>query len=162
MSIARIINRLFLVSFLSSILLGVFLGCGYPSHIDPLLYTYDSEILVEQSAALHAEDLHGIYLYVLNTHSMEPVLYGGDYIVVDTHASYSNVKLGVIIVYHADWAKPTDPPVVHRVLAKDSAGLLVGGDNVDSQHTENQWRVTEKNYVGTVVGIYRMKRDQTK
>ncbi len=132
-------------------------GCGYPKHIDPLLLTYPSKNLALLSAQARAKDIGGIVCEVANTHSMEPVLLGGDYIVVDPRTVYADVRLGQVVTYQATWTASDAPPVAHRALVRDSGGLLVGGDNVDGQHPENQWRVTQTNYIGVVDTIYRVK-----
>ncbi len=132
-------------------------SCGYPKHIDPLLLTYPSKTLALLSAQARAKDIGGTVCEVANTHSMEPVLLGGDYIVVDPRVAYTDVRLGQVITYQATWTASDAPPVAHRALVRDSGGLLVGGDNVDGQHPENQWRVTQTNYIGVVDTIYRLK-----
>ena len=57
-------------------------GCA-AKHIDPPTYTYDTPTLVKLSAQAHANDVRGMVYLVMPTGSMEPLLHGGDYIVVD-------------------------------------------------------------------------------
>lgn len=93
---------------------------------------------------------------VANTHSMEPALWGNDIIIVD-RPPFDSIKLGDIILDHGTWQKENDPPECHRAVAKDIGGILVEGDNVDANHLENRYRVTDKNYIGKVERIYRVK-----
>lgn len=131
------------------------LASCYPARLDPQLYTYDSARVVSESARLHALNVQGTVYLVMDTHSMEPLLFGGDLVVV-APVGFDALKLGQVITYRADWAAPDAPPVTHRIVARDSDGLLLSGDNV--AHTENKHRVTARNYVGLVVGIYRLSK----
>ena len=129
-------------------------GCS-PKRLDPPTLTYDTPLLTELSAKAHAATAKGTVYNVMDTHSMEPTLWGGDFIVV-VPAPYGELKLGQIITYRADWQPPGAPPVTHRLVKKDSLGWVLSGDN--NARSEPQWRVTSKNYIGLVVGIYRVKK----
>lgn len=131
-------------------------GCGYPKHLDPPLYTFETQMLTALSANAHAKSIGGVCYRLANTHSMEPSLRGDDYVVIDTRVAFDAVKLGQIVNYLADW-QPNGPTVVHRATVRDADGLLVEGDNVDGEHPENHWRVTAANYRGLVAAIYRTK-----
>jgi hypothetical protein len=154
------IRRLFL-----AIILCLSLTACAPKHEEIPLFTYPSVLLASLSAAAHAADLNGRSpagqpqkgLYnVLDTHSMEPTLRGGDYIVVDTKFSFANLKGGMPITYTAGWTKPGDPPVTHRTRDKTPTGWTVQGDNNNAAEL-GMWRVNEKDYIGKVVAIYRVK-----
>ncbi len=142
-------------------------GCGSPSPIDPPLFTYPTDLMARLSAEARARDIGGLTFHVANTHSMEPVLKGGDYIVVapPARAPYASLKAGQIVTYRAEWYPAA--PVTHRLRTKDQYGWLASGDNVrpdiaangQDLHTEAGYRVTEDRYVGLVDGIYRVKRD---
>jgi hypothetical protein len=138
-------------------------GCGYPKHIDPPTLTYPSQQMAEESAYLHARDLPngpGLTLLIIPpTHSMAPTIDVGDIIVVDTHAPYSERVPGEIVTYFGvdgEWKdRPKDsPPITHRISSKHSDGFIMTGDN--NRYSESRSRVTETNYVGLVVGIYRV------
>lgn len=152
-------SRFLIIVVLVYLSLSALGGCGYPKHIDPPLYTYDLDSVAKQSAVLHARDVNGIWLSVQNTHSMEPLLQGGDYVVIQTgvFAPLKERRKGEVINYLADW-QPNGPTVCHRIVDIDPFGLLAEGDNVDGQHSESHWRVTDENYRGLVVGIYRVKK----
>lgn len=138
-------GSLFLLLFLA--------GCGYPAHIDPPLYTYESDKIASQSAFLHAIDVGGNYFAVKDTHSMEPVLLGGDYVVIQP-VSFSNLVVGNIVAYNAEWYN--NQPVVHRIVGIDSEGLIMSGDN--NPTSESRFRVTTKNYIGLAIARYRVKK----
>jgi signal peptidase I len=55
------------------------------------------------------------HMNVVVSASMEPVLYRGDIIFVDSNTD--NIQVGNIIVYHATWT-PEPKNVVHRVINK--------------------------------------------
>lgn len=129
-------------------------GCG-PKRLDPPLLTYDTPLLTKLSAVAHASSANARYYEVADTHSMEPTLWGGDYIVVSS-VPYDELKVGQIITYQADWLPPTAPPVTHRLVMKTGLGWVLSGDN--NARSEPQWRVTSKNYIGLVVAIYRVKK----
>lgn len=118
---------------------------------NPPVFWDNTPAQAKLAATLHARDVGGLAYYVLNTHSMEPFLVGGDWIVVQP-GNYDALKVGQIITYRADWLPPTDPPVTHRLAQKDSHGWILDGDN--NKHYEAHWRVTEKNYVGKVIAVY--------
>ncbi len=134
-------------------------GCGYAKRIDPPVFTFESERELTLAASLHARDVGGfVTLPAANTHSMEPLIYGGDRFVIASkeNAPYGERLKGRVVGGHPNW----NPALfeVHRVQLIDSYGLMVEGDNVDGQHPESSSRITEANYVGEVVGIYRIKR----
>ncbi len=133
----------------------LFAACGRAPRVDPPLFTYPTQAMVTESARLHARDTGGfVTLPVANTHSMEPLIHGGDLLVVVATPFGSRLS-GRVIGYHPGW----DPSlfVVHRVVAEDSYGLIVEGDNVAAGHSENRFRVTTANYVGEVTAIYRFQ-----
>lgn len=154
-------TRALILTTLLFALFAFFAACGYPRHKDPEVHAdfatvRDAAIAARVDAMDTSDGAAGRVYSVLDTHSMEPLLYGGDYIVVRSKP-FADVALGEVITYIADWQK-MGPPVVHRALVHDSYGYLVGGDNVDAEHTENRYRVTAANYIGTVTAIYRVEK----
>ena len=137
-----------------------------PRHEEIPLLTYDTPTLTLLSAQAHAADLNGkspadqpqkgLYL-MADTHSMEPVMWGGDYIVVapPEKRPYSGLRVGEVVTYRADWLPAGALPVTHRLAMKDKYGWILTGDNNSSY--ESRWRMTEEDYLGTVVAIYRFK-----
>lgn len=130
------------------------LAACLPIREDPPLFIYDSHSLASISASLHARDTGGSLYSVLDTHSMEPLLKGGDIIVV-APLPFDELRVGQVITYQATWQPPGAAPVTHRVVAKDRLGLILGGDH--NAHSEAGSRVTRDAFLGLVVGIYRVK-----
>ncbi len=63
--------------------------------------------------------------------SMEPVLYRGDIVIIDSNPNYENIRVGDIVVYKATWF---NQPVIHRVIEKGflqngTPALKTKGDN---------------------------------
>ena len=79
---------------------------------------------------------------------MKPLLQGGEYAV--TVKEYPKVKLGQVLVYNATYH---NTPIIHRAVDKDRYGWLMAGDT--AKQSESWARVTEQNYLGTVVAVYR-------
>ena len=157
------INRRHFISFLvGTPAYFILSGCGYPTPINPPLYEREvSPIQLAEEARLHARDLpggFGVSYHVMDTHSMEPTLMGGDFIVVagKGNRSFESLKAGEIIIYDADWLPVGASPVTHRLMSKDKDGWVLSGDN--NRHSESRWRVAEKNYLGVVVARYRLKK----
>lgn len=117
-----------------------------PKHIDPPVF-----ISVEALRAEAIMENGFVTIPVANTHSMEPVIWAGDLLLV-APVPFKQVQLGQIIGCNPQW----NPAIfeVHRVTIIDREGLGVEGDNVDAEHPENKYRVTGQNYIGTVTGIY--------
>ena len=137
-----------------ALLVGLLAGCS-AKRIDPQVLSYPTEALRRLSAEAHAKDVLGfVTLPVQNTHSMEPLIYGGDLLVV-APTPFAPGLDGRVIACRPQW----NPKLleVHRIVAHDAYGYLVEGDNVDAEHPENKWRVTKDNYVGEIVGVYRLK-----
>lgn len=143
--------------FLSLFVLFALAAC-FPKHVDPTLYIYDTEREASESARLQALDIHGRVFHVEPTGSMEPLLHGGDYIVVKLGwPADPKTLVGHVLTYQAQWLPPTSLPVTHRATDCDQWGLLCEGDAVDANHPENKYRVAQSNYIGEVVAIYRVK-----
>jgi signal peptidase len=70
------------------------------------------------------------HMNVVVSASMEPVLYRGDIIFVDSNTN--NIQIGDIIVYHATWT-PQPENVVHRIVNKTEFNgamtYITKGDN---------------------------------
>ncbi|MGZ7108799.1 MAG: signal peptidase I [Methanobacterium sp.] len=69
------------------------------------------------------------HMNVVVSGSMEPVLYRGDIVIIDSNPS--SVQVGDIVVYKATWF---NQPVIHRVIkiGKDQSGstvMITKGDN---------------------------------
>ncbi len=135
------------------------IGCS-PKRVDPPTYYETSPTAAFVAANLHATETGGFVWAVADTHSMEPLIWGGDF-VVTKNVPFKSLKVGQPIAYMAQWA-PKGPPVCHRIVMQDSYGFLVSGDNVKpdidengrNRHSEASYRVTEENYLGLVLSIW--------
>lgn len=116
-----------------------------PKKIDPPVYIVSNPEMVAREAAQKA---NGNVWHVGYTGSMKPLLQGGEYAV--TAKDFSNIKEGQILVYHATYNKN---PIIHRAVQHDSYGWLMSGDS--AKISESWSRVTEQNYIGTVIAIYK-------
>lgn len=86
--------------------------------------------------------------YIVKTGSMEPAIETNALIIVKKD-NFSKVKVGEIINYKIENANLS---ICHRVVQKNEDGTLITkGDN---NKTEDSFKISEKEYVGTV--IYRM------
>lgn len=129
-------------------------GCA-PKRLDPPTFRESSAPAAQLAATLQARSAGGLAFHVLDTHSMEPLLFGGDWIVVAPRP-YAELQLGQVVTYRADWLPADSPPVTHRLAQKDGLGWILSGDN--NPRSEPHWRVTENNFLGLVVGIWTARK----
>lgn len=129
-------------------------GCRPERHDPPLFLC----ALPANAASAHAARIDGTAYYVAPTGSMEPLLTGGDYVVVDGRIPLTRDLLGHVITYHAAWQPDGLLRVTHRMTDWDQYGGICEGDA--NRHSESRWRVTAANYIGAVVAIYRLKSDE--
>lgn len=140
----------------------LFLGACQPAHIDPPVLPFSNADKRDAAARKYRDSVNGFYFIAADTHSMEPTIWGGDWL-IEVRKPIEQVEIGEIITDRGDWQKPEAPPETHRVVLKDKDGLMVSGDNVnpvqaDGVHSETQYRVREDNYIGTVLRIYRVTK----
>jgi len=132
-------------------LLLLFLGCGYAKHKDPLTYLESSAAAANEAARLHARDVRGILLQVVNPEgSMRPLIHQWDWLVC-VPTPLTDDLLGKVVTYRPEWNHGTN--TTHRLVAKDQYGYIASGDH--NARSEPQWRVTPANYVGEIIAIYR-------
>ncbi len=124
-------------------------------HLDPPLFLVPTNLDAWREAEEFAYIEGGDVYTVADTHSMEPTLWGGDYIVVRP-GDFNSWKVGQILMYQPTWQPAPATMVVHRIVDKDSGGLIMSGDNVP--YSESGYRVTDKNDGGLVIGIWRVKK----
>jgi signal peptidase I len=137
----------------SAVLVAMLQGCSGGKRIDPPLYFESSLPAARLAAHLHAQDAGGVIFQLLPTGSMEPLMKGGDFIVV-RGGGFDALQEGQVIAYRAAWIPGDGLPVAHRLVGRDSHGWILSGDN--NPRSEPQWRVTERNYIGLVIAIYRV------
>lgn len=145
-------------------------GCGRADRIDPPIIYHPTDKESQMAADAHLREIGGAVYIMANTGSMAPLISGGDLVVVDTRIPLGST-LGRPIAYWPQWKLIVDGeerswPVVHRAVAQDSHGIIVEGDAVKhgvgvygpkSSTSENRYRVTKANYIGTVAAIYRTR-----
>ncbi|MGB9936336.1 MAG: signal peptidase I [Methanobacterium sp.] len=70
------------------------------------------------------------HMNVVVSGSMEPVLYRGDIVIIDTNPDVNNIQVGDIVVYRATWFPQ---PVIHRVIkiteTSEDKLYTIKGDN---------------------------------
>ncbi len=148
------LTSIFIVATL--VVLVLLSGCGRAPNIDPPVFRYDIEMLTRLSAESHARGVKGEVFRLAPTGSMEPFLTGGDWLVVE-RVPFAELKDGEIIVYRAQWAEKGAPPVCHRIAGRDKYGLIMSGDA--NRHSEARWRVTDADYAGKLIAVYRTNKD---
>jgi hypothetical protein len=116
-----------------------------PVRLDPPLHL---SAFPEAEARQEAAQVNGKVWSVGFTGSMKPLLEGGEYVV--SVSRYETIRKGEVLIY----SQPYHPiPIVHRAVQQDRDGWIMSGDS--AKRTENWARVTQKEYIGTVVAVYR-------
>lgn len=105
----------------------------------------------ESSAHAYAQSIGGEVFAIQPTGSMRGTLEGGDFIV--TKRDFASVKVGDVLVYQPAFKYEPNRPLAHRAVQKDSYGWIMSGDTAPV--TESWARVTESNYMGTVIAVFR-------
>ena len=95
------------------------------------------------------------HMNVVVSESMEPVLYKGDIILVDSNVD--NIQVGDIIVYYGTWT-PTPENIVHRVIKKETKEngttvYITKGDNNQTNHAPDPLEVQPDQIRFKVVSI---------
>lgn len=130
--------------------MALLIGCGYYRHVDPLILTYPDKLVAELSARAHAKE-PGCKLWYNygTTHSMEPLIVKGDWVVSKVTGWGEHLK-GKVVTYAYDGKTEA----MHRLVSGNSKdGFIASGDNNSSSEARN--RVTADNFTGEVVAIYR-------
>jgi len=105
------------------------------------------------AAEAHAREISGRALWVQPTGSMEPMISGGDWIVVDYRLSFDTIRPGKIINYQAGWLPFPNPTVTHMAAAKSGDAWIMSG--IANKHYEGGAQaMTREQYRGTVVQVY--------
>ena len=100
--------------------------------------------------ALFISGFCGIHKYLVVSGSMEPSLYAGDVVFVNSNVAFEDVKLGDVIIF-----KYKDMNVIHRVVDEaiidGEKRLKTKGDN---NKNADGYLTTEDNFSGVVVDEY--------
>lgn len=112
----------------------------------------------ESAAKAHAKEIGGFAVYFLDTGSMEPFIYGGDWVVIDPKFPFDKIKPGDLCRYLPYWEPRT---VCHMVAAKTGDGWIMDGI-ANSVYERGYLRMTIKEYsapgCGKVVKIYTKRK----
>lgn len=139
-------------------------GCSRSApHVDPLREEFATGEAALAGAQTHAVAALGQHV-VGPTHgtSMEPLIYAGDFLVLQERA-FGEVREGKVYGYlpkpGAEF--PTLPAdynalPVHRAVLHDSGGFLLSGDN--SPRSDSNVRLTAANLVGECVYVAHVRR----
>ena len=94
--------------------------------------------------------LFGIHRYLVVSGSMEPSLYAGDMVFVNSNVEFENVKIGDVIIFQYEGKN-----IIHRVIEEtwieNEKYLKTKGDNNKSA---DGYLTTEENFCGVVVDEY--------
>lgn len=91
----------------------------------------------------------GIQRYLVVSGSMEPSLYAGDIVFVNTNVDFEDVEIGDVIIF-----KHRDMNIVHRVIEESTT---IDGQQKylktkgDANKVDDGFVATEENYCGTVL-----------
>ena len=102
--------------------------------------------IIAASAALiiAATFLFGGRMYAVLSGSMEPAVYTGDAVFVDTRSPFDEVEAGEIVCFTA----ANGTPVIHRAMKVTSEGIETKGD---ANIVTDGITTTDENYIGKVV-----------
>jgi hypothetical protein len=131
-------------------------GCGPKPDQSIVLWEQPSPQIAAQA---HAREITGRAFVVLSTGSMEPLITGGDWIVVDLRVPYDAIQVRDLLLYQANWLPADAPPVVHMAAAKLGDEWIM--DGIANAHYERgAQRLKRADYRGKVVQVY-TKRAKT-
>ena len=89
----------------------------------------------------------GIQRYLVVSGSMEPKLYAGDIVFVNTNIDFEDVEIGDVIIF-----KHRDMNIVHRVIeATTIDGQKYLKTKGDANKVDDGFVATEENYCGTAL-----------
>jgi hypothetical protein len=112
-----------------------------------------SRVAAFSAASLYAAKVGGSLILTSGTPSMEPLIHGRTYVVVQ-RLPYASIAKHDILLYKGrpDASKPDQKAMLHRAVLHDSYGWMMSGDN--NRWSESWDRVTPDTYLGTVVAIF--------
>ena len=90
--------------------------------------------------AIFVSGFFGIQRYLVVSGSMEPNLYAGDIVFVNTNIDFEDVEIGDVIIF-----KYEDMNIIHRVIEADGQKLKTKGD---ANKDDDGFVVTAENFVG--------------
>ena len=102
--------------------------------------------------AIFVSGFFGIDRYLVVSGSMEPNLYAGDIVFVNTNIDFEDVEIGDVIIF-----KHRGMNIIHRVIEKTTT---IDGQQKylktkgDANKVDDGFVATEENYCGTVLNFF--------
>jgi hypothetical protein len=105
------------------------------------------------ACADYAAATGGFVVITSGTPSMEPLIHGKTYVVVQNR-SYESIAKSDLLVYmgRPDSSRPDRVRMLHRAVQHDQYGWVMSGDN--NRWSESWDRVTPKTYLGIVTALF--------
>lgn len=128
------------------------IGCT-PKRKLPIIHYNVPYEAIQGDAMLAAFNIHG-EAFRTDGHSMEPVIFTGDFVVVDTSVKYSSLSQGLMAVYQARWLPPESPPVTHWISSKQGDEWIMDGGNNAHYESDASQRMGAAEYRGIVTEIF--------
>jgi hypothetical protein len=120
---------------------------------DPIKIKCLSQQQAYIAAREYADSKGASLLLTSGTHSMEPLIHGHVYVVVEK-TPYESIFSNDILAYVGclSASSPQQQAILHRAVERDRYGWMMRGDN--NRWTESWDRVTPKNYMGRAVALF--------
>lgn len=130
-------------------------GCASLPRPDPALIAY-SVARPDTAAAVHADAIYGMDMRIEGS-SMEPFLYGGDYLVCDFTKLFRDLKPGLLPIYDPNWADASIPFACHMAVEKTGDCWVVTG--INNRYSESgKNAMCQSDYRATVVAVYTSRK----
>ena len=119
----------------------------------PAKVQYASQSEAFAACIAYAEKNGGTVVTTSGTPSMEPLIHGKTFAVVQNRP-FSSIATRDLLVYmgRPDASKATRVKMLHRAVQHDSCGWIMSGDN--NRWSESWDRVTPQTYGGVVVALF--------
>jgi len=126
-------------------------GCA-PKQPDRALILWEQPA-PQIAAKAHAKEISGIARPVSPTGSMEPHLFGGDWIVINPAWPWAMLKPRDLANYQASWLPPDVDTVTHMCAAKSGDEWIMDGI-ANAHYEKGTLRMVRADYRGKVVQVY--------
>jgi hypothetical protein len=121
--------------------------------VTPAKSRYSDRVEAMMACANYAAATGGFVVITSGTPSMEPLIHGKTYVVVQNR-SYESIAKSDLLVYmgRPDSSRPDRVRMLHRAVQHDQYGWVMSGDN--NRWSESWDRVTPKTYLGIVTALF--------
>lgn len=140
-------------------------GCT-PKRIPPQMHMGDPQASVH--AAQLAASIGGVAYFIIPSHSMEPLLWAWDFIVVDSHFSYDSLESGMMATYQSRWLPKNHTTTTHWTAARQGDEWIMDGQNNSHYESTQPYRMGRAEFEarddnglrigGRVVAIYTQRK----